>query len=377
MARVKEPVIFCPGLSIFGSFFLALIFSVSLAHAEPQTLRLLVWEGYAPEKQRQVFQRYVQEKYGVDLQLEVSYIDETEDCYTALRLKKVDVLSPAHNRINDKRFRMFELGLLLPLNLENIPNYLGLFESFKQLPYLNYHGQVYGVPFAWGPYGLIYNASVVDEPPTSWQALWQPEYQQRFTVADLGEHNIYITALALGYSEADLRSFDALNNHDFKNKLAELARNTHRLWIGVDTADDLTGMALATSWGFSLPMLRQRGENWKWAPLQEKSPGWIDNYVISHTLKDKPQLKRLAEEWINFSLSPAFQAEVVVAELAARPVNQRSKQLLSQALIEAVGLDSDEDFNDLFTLMPELDRRTRNGFDLLWQQAMQLRRDHQ
>jgi len=134
---------------------------------------------------------------------------------------------------------------------------------------------------------------------------------------------------------------------------------------------------LATSWGFSLPELRQRGENWKWAPLKEKSPGWIDNFVISHTLKDRPQLKRIAEEWINYTLSAEFQAEVLVKGLSARPVNTQTTQLLSQEMIETVGLDDVTASNDMFVLMPELDRRTRNGFDLLWGQAMEQRANGQ
>lgn len=357
-------------LRFLCSVLVSLLLVAPAAIAEPQILRLLVWEGYAPAAQRQAFQRYVLEKYDVDLHMDVSYIAETEDCYTALRLKKADILSPAHNRINDTRFRMFELGLLLPLNLDNIPNYADLADNFKNLDHLTYEGKAYGSPFAWGPYGLIYNAKLVKEPPTSWNALWSPDYIKQFTVADLGEHNIYITALAQGYGDSDLKSFDALNNASFKDMLSKLASNSRGLWYGVDTADDLKGMSLATSWGFSLPELRARGENWKWAPLKEKSPGWIDNFVISHTLKNKPQLKRIAEEWINYTLSPEFQAEVLVKGLSARPVNAKTKQLLTKEIIETVGLNDATASSEMFILMPELDRRTRNGFDLLWKQAM-------
>jgi spermidine/putrescine transport system substrate-binding protein len=349
---------------------LILLVLTPFAVAQPQVLRLLVWEGYAPEAQRLEFQRYIKGKYDVDLKLAVSYIDETEDCFQALRLKTADVLSPAHNRINDTRFRMFDLGLVLPVNLANIPNYQDLAERFQQLKHLNHHGQIYGVPFAWGPYGLIYNADKVAKPPTSWNALWEPRYRNQFTIADLGEHNVYITALALGHGEEDLKSFDALNNARFRNKLRQLVRNNHRLWLGVDTAKDLEGMALATSWGFSLPELKARGQNWKWAPLKEKSPGWIDNYILSHSLKDRPQLKRIAEEWINFAISPEFQARVLVEGLSARPVNRLTRGLLSAEQIENVGLaESERAAENHFVLMPELDRRTRNGFDLLWRQA--------
>ena len=346
-----------------------------MVFAEPQTLRLLVWEGYAPEAQRKAFQLYIQEKYNVELHLEVSYISGMADCYTALRLKKADILSPAHNRINDKRFRMIDLGLLLPLNLDNIPNYVDVRDDFKNLDHLTYNDKAYGTPFAWGPYGLLYNADLVQEPPTSWKVLWSPRYRNQYVVSDLAEHNVYITALALGYAPEDLGNFDALNNERFRNMLGRLVKNSHKFWQGVDTASDLKGLSLAASWGFSLPELERRGENWKWAPLQEKIPGWIDNYVISHTLKDRPQLKRIAEEWINYSLSPEFQAEVVVKSLSARPVNLKAKELLSNDVTKVVDLDDSP--RNRFVLMLELDRRTRNGFNLLWDEAVTQREEEQ
>ena len=336
-------------------------------------LRLLVWEGYAPEPQRLAFQDFVREKYGLELEVTVNYINEAEDIYRALRLKTADVISPSHNHINDKYFRLFDLGLVLPINLQNIPHYQSLADSFKDLPHLTHGGQAFGVPFAWGPYGLIYNADLINTPPVSWNSLWDAKYRKKYTIADLGEHNVYITALALGYSEEALGRYDDLNDPLFREKLKQLAGNSHHLWKGVDTADDLEGMMLATSWGFSLSKVKSNGQNWKWAPLQEKVPSWIDNFLISHTLKDKPLLKKIAEEWLNFVLGPEFQANVVVRDLAARPVNKTVKYLSDSGDLVSIGEEQNGAFQTEFFLMPELKRRTRNGFEFLWQTALAAR----
>jgi len=343
--------------------------------AETQVLRLLVWEGYAPVSQRHQFERYILKKYNVRLRLDVNHIAEVEDCYRALRLKTADVISPSHNHINDKRFRIFDLGLVLPLNLENIPNYADLKSNFKGLSHLIHQGETYGAPLAWGPYGLIYNADRITVPPTSWAVLWEPRYRDLYTIANLGEHNVYITALGLGYDEEDLKHFDTFNNARFRNRLATLARYSDNFWEGVDSADNMDNMLLATSWGFSLSALRERGDDWRWAPLKEKTPSWIDNYVISHTLENRPQLKLIAEEWINFSLSPEFQAVVLVEELSARAVNAKTQEFLSPELAKMVSLDNDVLSSDMFILMPELGRRTRNGFNFLWARALKQRTD--
>lgn len=336
-------------------------------------LRLLVWEGYAPEAQREQFIQHIKDKYSVQLTLKVEYIAEAEDGFEALRLKKTDIVSPAHNRINDKRFRMIDSGLLLPLNLDNIPNYKELNPSFKQLNHLVKDGVHYGLPFAWGPYGLVYNTEMFDTAPDSWNVLWDPKYRGQYSIADYGEINVYLTALAMGYDAAALADFEQLNNPAFETKLAALVANTHSLWVGVDTADDLQHKTLASSWGFALPRLKQRGEVWKWARPKEGVPGWIDNHVMSKELAYNPALKRIAEEWLNFTISAEFQAQVLVQGLSTNVVNMRTVESATPEQKQGFYAKSLHDPEAVIVLMPELDRKTRNGIDNLWNKALKKR----
>ena len=333
-----------------------------------EVLRLVVWEGYAPEAQRLQFQDYIRAKYNMDVKLEVDYIEDIEDYFSALRLKRGDILSPTHSYINDERFRMIELGLILPVNLNNIPNYSDIDPAFKNPDYLIRDTQHYGIPFSFGPYALAYNTARFDQPPTSWSILWDPEYRNQFSITDYGEMNIYITGLVLGYPPEELHNYDRFNNEIFINKLSELAQNAQSFWVGVDTVDDLQGLPLATSWGFALPALKQRGETWKLATIREGTPGWIDNFVISHSLKNRPKLKRIAEEWINFTISPEFQAEVLINGLGVHAVNPKTAKLLTAEQVEKFHFNQ-PDYLDNFILMPTLDRRTRNGMDVIWQQV--------
>lgn len=357
--------------------FICIGVSLSLVPAyvfaeKQQVLRLLVWEGYAPQAQREQFRKFISEKYSIDVILKVNYIVNAEDGFAALRLKKADIVSPAHNRINDKRFKMIDSGLLLPLNLDNLPNYQQLNASFKHSKHLVKEGVHYGLPFAWGPYGLVYNTAFFDEPPQSWNVLWDPQYKGKYSVADYGEINIYLTALAMGYDKKALSDFDQLNNKAFQAKLTALIGNAKSLWEGVDTADDLMQNKLASSWGFSLPELAKRGEIWKWAYPKEGVPGWIDNHVLSQELADKPQLKRIAEEWINFTISNEFQTRVLVEALGTNPVNMMTVETASEAQKQGFYAKSLSEPRALIVLMPQLDRRTRNGIDNLWNTALKL-----
>lgn len=335
-----------------------------------QVLRLLVWEGYAPQAQREQFIEHIKEKYSVQLTLKVDYIVEAEDGFEALRLKKTDIVSPAHNRINDKRFKMIDSGLLLPLNLDYLPNYKQLNASFTQLDHLVKDGVHYGLPFAWGPYGLVYNTTMFDEAPDSWEVLWDPKYRGQYSIADYGEINIYLTALAMGYDAQALADFEQLNKPKFIAKLATLVNNAHAFWVGVDTADDLQQKTLASSWGFALPELKKRGEVWKWAYPKEGVPGWIDNHVISSELAYKPQLMRIAHEWVNFTISAEFQSQVLVQGLSTNPVNVKSFESATEEQKRGLYAQSLNDPKALIVLMPELDRRTRNGINNLWNNAI-------
>ena len=53
---------------------LIMLFPVCALAENPQVLRLLVWEGYAPQAQREQFIQYINDKYAVNLTLKVNYM---------------------------------------------------------------------------------------------------------------------------------------------------------------------------------------------------------------------------------------------------------------------------------------------------------------
>ena len=139
-----------------------------------ETLRMLVWEGYAPQEHRDAFVKLVKDKHGVDLKLEVSYVNGNDDFFPALRDKKVDVFSPSHPVPKDKRWKLIDMKLTLPIDLNNVPNYKNILPSLQNADYCTKDGSVYAVPHVRGPYGLAYNTAKVKEAPTSWNILWEP-----------------------------------------------------------------------------------------------------------------------------------------------------------------------------------------------------------
>ncbi len=356
-----------------GFLFLALVavwsLSPATAVAEDQTLRMLVWEGYTPDELMQQFTALVEEKYGVSLKLKITFCEGNDDFFPALRNGEVDILSPSHPVPRDQRWQLMKLNLTLPLNLENIPNYRNVLPALQKAEYCTHDGQVYAVPHVRGPYGLAYNTALVKEDLKSWSALWDPQYKGKFTVGDQYEQNVYVTALALGISPDDIHNYKKVNTPEVQEKLAQLAANANSLWEGVDKVEDLKGLALATVWGFSLSGLKEAGETWKIAEPVEGTTGWVDNFMISHTLEDNPKLKQIAEEWLNFTLSDDYQV-YVVRGLACPPTTTSVVAKLTPEEIAQFHLDDPSHFAKNRILWPTLSKSDRNGLERLWNDAV-------
>ncbi len=351
---------------------LSLLVLPILTCAEDNILRLLVWEGYAPEEYVQEFETQIEEKYGRKVKLQVSYVDGPEDFFAPVRQKNVDLVTLTHHYFKDERFDYIEKGMLLPIEIQNLSNFKAVIPALQKADFLSQSGNLYGVPVGQGPYGLAYSVEKAKIAPESWQALWSPEYRGKYVLGGNEYlYNISMTALAWGYPAEALSNYDMLNNMDFKEKLRELAMNAHSFWIGIDTPDDLAGKSLATVWGDSLGKLKKQGEVWELAEPREGTLSWIDSYAITWALADKPFLKKVAEEWINRLLEPDYQADHIVREVGIVSTTTNIAPRLTAREKEKLHIGTPDFFKDNRILLPTFSNRDRNGFMLLWKEAMQ------
>jgi len=104
-----------------------------------------------------------------------------------------DVISPS----SDVASSIATSGLAAPLDLAKIPSYSQLSSQLTLLPLARVNGQVYGVPFMWGPDPIIYDTTVFKEPPNSWNVFWDPKYKGKVSVWD-DLSTVYMAAQAAG-----------------------------------------------------------------------------------------------------------------------------------------------------------------------------------
>ena len=341
-----------------------------LARADENVLRLLIWEGYAPAKYVEEFEKQIEEKYGRKVKLQVSFIDGPEDFYAPIRQKDVDLVTLTHHYFKDERFNYIAANMLLPIEIRNLSNFKEVIPALRKANFLVSDGNVYGIPICQGPYGLAYNTEKLEHAPDSWKDLWSHEYREEYVLGGNEYlYNISMAALAWDYPKDVINSFDTLNNKEFKRKLRQLAMNAHSFWFGQDTAADLSGRSLAAVWGDSLGTLRKRGEAWELAEPKEGTLSWIDSYAITWALADKPFLRKVAEEWINRLLEPDYQVDYIVREIALGPVTTNIDARLTAKEKEMLHVGTPDFFKNNRILLPTFSRRDRNGFMLLWKEA--------
>ncbi|MBI9019337.1 MAG: extracellular solute-binding protein [Phycisphaerae bacterium] len=342
---------------------------LSVSAKEKVTLRMLIWEGYAPKDLEKAFAQEIKNKYDIDVSFEKTFVSNPDEFSVALKKDKADIISPSHHQPKDEQYKLITGKLTLALDMDKIPNYSNVLPALQKADYITVSDKVYGIPVVRGPYGLVYNTTIIKEEPKSWNIFFDPQYKDKYTISgDFYEANVFTVALACGVSEKDIFNPAKVAKPEVTEKLKIFAENAHSFWIGVDTEKDLKGLALATSWGFSLPALKKLGEEWKLATPDEGTTGWVDNFMLSSRVSADPTKLKIAYEWLNFVLSDQYQT-YCVRGLGCPPVTTSVKGKLKKEEIAKYHLDDPNYFANNIILWQPLKKAHRAAYEMLWKKA--------
>lgn len=337
------------------------------AELEKATLRITCWAGYAKPYEAD-FKALVKDKYKVDVELQIYNPTDQDEFFLAVQNDTADLISPPIELPKTPRFYTYggERPLLQPVDINNIPNLKKMLPVFRNDTTPIYDGRRYGVPYNCGPYGLAYNADRIESAPDSWNILWEPQYAGLYTINNnFPKVNVWITALALGYSYDDIFDIERLDRPLLQKHLNVLAQNAKSLWDGAANPDEFPELTLATTWGFAAQQANQKGGNWLLAAPKEGGTAWIDCWYIGAGAKDLT--KQLAEEWINFMLAEKQQADVVKSQ-GVSPVITEVGEALS-AKEKSMFHVGDNDYFKTVALWRVMTEETEQAFDAMWQEA--------
>ncbi len=198
-------------VALAASFLAAVVLLTGATNAQP-VVNVCSWGEYIDED---LITRF-EEETGIIVNYQTA--ESNEALYSLLKsgAGDYDVVVPSDYMIS----QLIEEDMLAELDYSQIPNYALISDRFKGLTYDPQ--ERYTVPYAWGTVGIIYNETMVEEPITSWSALFDDQYAGNVLMFR-NSRDAMATALSyLGYSlnttvEAELReAFQLLK--DAKNR---------------------------------------------------------------------------------------------------------------------------------------------------------------
>lgn len=304
-------------LNLFLAGFLALPLVLNAAEVGSRsvTLHITAFEGYA-ETMEESFKALIKEKYNIDVSIDLRIANNPDDLYKDAKSGWSDLLSISHNIYLSGVWPLVNQKLVHDLPTEEIENYSNISPQLFKKPFVSVGDKIYGIPFAAGSYALAYNENLVDEPPTSWNVLWNIRNQNQYSLtSDYSECNIYLTALAMGIAPEDVydpdKIFKKIPLNEFRAKLNDLATNARSFWKSTANVEEMSTLKYTTTWGYAVQQANQQGQKWKFARVKEGITAYYDTWAVSSTVPKNSTEFTLCLEWINHCLSPENQVKAV------------------------------------------------------------------
>jgi spermidine/putrescine-binding protein len=346
-------------LVVLFSLLLAIVGQIACSKKTP-ALNLLVWEGYADPS----FVRGFEQECGC--KVSASYMGTSDELMAKLRggsASNYDVISPS----SDVATMIASANLAVPLDLSKIPTYSQLSPKLTSLPLVRVKGNVYGVPFTWGPNPLIYDTTAFPRPPDSWTVLWDPKYRGKVSVWD-ELSTVYMAAQILGYDKPDPNNIYNLSDEQLeavKKKLLELKPNVRKMWA---TGGELTNLfqshevVAAMGWPLNTAELKKQNFPVGETIPKENTTGWIDHLMITSASDNKA----LAYQFLEYMVQAKTQ-KLVTDVTHYTPANPHAGQLMTADERQVLHLDDVDNYQKRIYFWQDVPRRQK--YNEIWNEV--------
>ena len=320
-----------------AGILLASVTLLASCQKKEESLSLLVWEGYADPTFVHAFEE------AHHCKVSASYMGSSDDLVAKLRggsAGNYDVISPS----SDVAAMIASAGLAAPVDVSKLPSYPQLSQKLRDMPLVRVNGNVYGVPFVWGPNPLLYDTTFFPKAPTSWADLWAPNLKSKISLWD-ELSSICMAAQVLGFDKPDPNHIYNLSDAELdqvKKKLIELKPNIRKFW---STGGELTNLfqnheiVAAMGWPLMTNQLRQQNFPIGETIPTENTTGWIDHLMITSASENK----ELATAFLEYMIEAQTQKQVVDVT-GYDPANIQAAPLLTDAQRKSLHLDHVDEY---------------------------------
>ncbi len=307
------------------------------ASAPPQqeqgerVLRMLTWEGYAPEELVNKFTE------ATGIKVEVTYIGDNNELIAKMAATNgvgYDLVSPTLNYVSTSQG---EFGIYQPIDLSKVKT-----DQFTKayldsiLEQSKYEGQSYALPFVWGTTAMVINVEKAPDAGASYLDLCDPQYEGRVSYRAKYD-TLYMFAYALGLDPAEaVKDEDAYREvmNQVLDKLIECKPIVRTYWDSRQQLEELLTTEevwVATSWDAIAWTLSKDDARFKYVVPKEGAVGWFDTFAISAGAENVDE----AYEWINFVMDPQ-NAAVIVNNTGYQTASEGSAELASPEIAKLV-----------------------------------------
>jgi len=249
------------------------------------------WGEYIDPETIEMFE----EETGIKVEYEEYETNEIMYPKVAAGTSNYDILCPSDYMIT----KLMENDMLAELNFDNMPNAkanIGA-QYYEQAAGFD-PGNKYCVPYCWGTVGILYNKTMVDEPVTSWDILWDEKYADNILMQD-SVRDAFMVAL-----KRNGHSMNSLNESELEQAKNDLIAQKPlvQAYVVDQVRDKMIAGEAAMGVIYSGEAIYTQRENpdLEYVVPEEGSNVWIDGWVIPKNAENKEN----AEKFIDFMCRP-------------------------------------------------------------------------
>ena len=237
-------------------------------------LRILTWEGYAPEE---LVEKFVKE---TGIKVEITYIGDNNELIAKMAATKgvgFDLVSPTLNYVATAQD---QFGIYQPIDLSKVNKDLFIPAYWDSiLKNSEYEGKPYALPFVWGTTAMVVNLEKAPDAGQSYLDLCDPKYKGRVSYRAKYD-TLYMFAYALGYDPAEaVKSEDEYRKvmNAVRDKLIECKPVVRTYWDSRQQLEDLLKndeVWVATSWdAIAWTLMKEQPDKFKYVVPKEGAVG--------------------------------------------------------------------------------------------------------
>ena len=248
-----------------------------------------------------------------------STFDSNEAMYAKLKLMngsgEYDVAFPGTDFVD----KMRKEGMLEPLDHAKLTNFGNLGTTFINAPFDPENK--FSIPYLWGSSGIAVNTRRIAKASlSSWNDLWQPQYQGRVMLMNDIRDVFTMSLLTLGYN-GSTKNPEAIKQA--YEKLTKLMPNVRTFNSDAPRMPFMEGETyLGLAWNGEVIMAQDQGmPELDFVYPKEGAIMWMDNMVIPKNAKNNDN----AHKFIDFILRPKY-AAMISEEIGYGSPNEAAKK---------------------------------------------------